>query len=327
MRKVLYSIVIALAAAACKGDGTPKAGSATAGSGAAAGSAGSATTAGSATGGSASSGGLGAAATGGVDQAAGSATGTAAPAVKDDGQAELGTGADGRSLYYARPLTAADLDGRTLRDLALMRNTVYARAGHTFRKAWLRDHFTAQPWYQARAQDDASKITDVDRANVKLIAARENAVPRDELTARRAALQASTAPSEAEAIELRLVNEQLGGTGAAPAAGSAKASPLEDPSQLERLLTLDDLADLSQRDLRILRNTVYARHGREFKSDTLIQWFSDKDWYQPDPTFTDARLTSIDRKNVRLIRSVEDSLGGPLSEHDQKAEEGWFDGA
>ena len=130
-------------------------------------------------------------------------------------------------------------------------------------------------------------------------------------------------PSETDLIELRLLNEQLGGTGGS----TAKASPLEDPSQLDRLLTLDELTDLSQRDLRILRNTVYARHGRTFKSNTLIQWFSDKDWYKPDDSFTEASLTPIDRTNVKLIRSVEDSLGGPMTEHQQKADEGWFDGA
>ena len=329
MRKVLYAITIAgLLTAGCgekKHEGAGKTGSAgsatTASTGSAAGSStGSAT--GSAAGSAATGSSTGSAATG---SAAGS--GSAAPAAKDDGVAEMGTGSDGRSLYYARALTEADLAGRTLRDLALMRNTVYARAGHTFRKAWLRDHFTAMPWYQAQPQDDASKITAVDRANVKRIADHENAVPHDELTARRTTLQAMASPSEADEVELRLLNEQLGGTGGKPAGGQAKVSPLEDPTQLDRLLTLDDLADLSQRDLRILRNTVYARHGREFKSDTLIAWFSDKDWYKPDPAFTESMLSAIDRKNVKLIRSVEDSLGGPMSEHDQKAEEGWFDGA
>ena len=48
-----------------------------------------------------------------------------------------------RPLYYDRALTPADLQGRTLRELTLMRNTVYARAGHPFRKKWLRDYFTA----------------------------------------------------------------------------------------------------------------------------------------------------------------------------------------
>jgi len=59
--------------------------------------------------------------------------------------------ADDRPLYYTRALTAADLDGRTLRELTLMRNTIYARAGHPFRKKWLHDYFAAQPAHSATA--------------------------------------------------------------------------------------------------------------------------------------------------------------------------------
>jgi hypothetical protein len=34
--------------------------------------------------------------------------------------------------YVERLLTSADLEGRSLDELALMRNTIYARAGRTF---------------------------------------------------------------------------------------------------------------------------------------------------------------------------------------------------
>lgn len=335
-RSVLAATLLsATFAFGCKGDSKPKpsagsaspAGSATAGSATAGSATAGSSTAGSATAGSATAGSATAGSATAGSAAAGSAAGSAAPAApKDDGLAEAGSGSDGRSLYYARALTAADLEGRTLRDLALMRNTVYARAGHKFRKAWLRDHFTAMPWYTPRDADDNSKITAVDRANVKLVAEREVGFSKDQLTAARDAITAKASPSATEQVELRLLNEQLGGTGGSKPS-AAKVSPLEDPSQLDRLLTLDELADLSQRDLRILRNTVYARHGRTFKSDTLIEWFSSKDWYKEDPSFSEDKLSAIDRKNVKLIRSVEDSLGGPMTEHQQKVEEGWFDGA
>lgn len=245
----------------------------------------------------------------------------------DDGLADHGAGHDGRGLYYARALTEADLDGRTLRDLALMRNTIYARAGHSFRKAWLREHFTAMPWYQARPEDDESKITATDRANAKLIAAREAAFPHDAMETRQAALAAQASRTPAEDVELRLLAEQLGKSVGVAGDSAPPRSPLEDPSQLDRLLTLGELSDLSRRDLRILRNTVYARHGREFKSAVLQQWFSDKEWYRPNPDFDESQLSSIDKKNVRLIRSVEDSLGGPMSEHEQQLEDGWWDAA
>ena len=40
---------------------------------------------------------------------------------------------DNRQLYYERALTDEDLAGRTLRELSLMRNWIYARAGNPFR--------------------------------------------------------------------------------------------------------------------------------------------------------------------------------------------------
>jgi len=238
-----------------------------------------------------------------------------------DGLPQFGVGQDGRPLYYDRALTQADLAGRTLRDLTLMRNVVYARAGHPFRKQFLREHFTAQPWYKALAKDDDSKITAIDRANVRQVAVAESAYPHETMVTQRDALVAKKSLTPVEAVELRLLNEQLGAVAPAGKGPAVKRNPLEDPTQLDRLLTLDELGDFSRRDLRILRNTVYARRGRAFKSPFLQAWFDDKEWYQIDPEFKESRLSSVDRKNIRLIRSVEDSLGGPMSDRDQRAED------
>ena len=228
-----------------------------------------------------------------------------------------------RPLYYDRALTSADLDGRTLRELTLMRNTIYARAGHPFRKQWLRDYFTAQTWYKALAKDDDSKITKIDSANVSLIAKAEQSQDRTDLTKRRddilARQRAGKAAAEDE-IELRLLNTRLGEWAAADADAKppAKVSPLEDPSQLDHVISVDQLSDFSRRDLRILRNTVYARHGKVFKSQLLQAYFNDMVWYKADSTFTEDRLTKTDITNIRLIKSVEQSVGGPMTDDEQR---------
>jgi len=263
--------------------------------------------------------------------APGSAGGAPAPApavapakTVPGGLPEYGTGPDGRPYYYERALTAEDLGGRTLRDLVLMRNTIYARAGHPFRKAWLRDYFTAQPWYKPRQTDDQAKITATDRANAKLVSDKETGFSRDQLIAMKDAISARAPRTPVDELELELLSTRLGTWVASSAAPAGQRSPLEDPRQLDRLLTLDQLSDLSRRDLRILRNTVYARRGRPFKSDVLQDWFGGMDWYHADDSYTDARLTAADKKNIKLIRSVEDQLGGALTEHEHKEEEGWF---
>jgi hypothetical protein len=231
-----------------------------------------------------------------------------------------------RPLYYDRALTPADLEGRTLRELALMRNTIYARAGHPFRKKWLHDHFAAQPWYKPLAKDDDRKITKLDRANAALIAQAEQGQKRPELKKRRDDILARQRAGKATAeddIELGILNTRLGEWAAAEAEARppANVSPLEDPSQLDHVIRVEQLSNLSRRDLRILRNTVYARHGRQFKSRLLQAYFEDMGWYQADPAFTEKRLTRVDVTNIRLIKSVEDTLGGALTEDEQRAED------
>ncbi len=55
------------------------------------------------------------------------------------------------------------------------------------------------------------------------------------------------------------------------------------PAQASRYLTNAELADCGCGDLKILRNEIYARHGRIFKTDYLRNYFMDQPWYSPDP--------------------------------------------
>src|SRR5215831_16275137 len=88
-----------------------------------------------------------------------------------------------RLLYYTREIAPSDLDGRTLRELSLMRNTIYARAGNKFRKKWLNDYFSAQPWYQPQEPLDETKITSLDRKNAETIATYDAGLTPDQLFA------------------------------------------------------------------------------------------------------------------------------------------------
>ena len=227
-----------------------------------------------------------------------------------------------RPLYYDRQVTQDDLNNRTLRELTLMRNTIYARAGNPFRKKWLNEYFSAQSWYHPLAQMDQSKLTPLDRKNAEAIADFDGSISRPDLLARRRVLLASHQEETPEGkIELRLLSMRLGDW----AGGEDEdRTPLEDPSLLDKQLTVDQLSDFSRRDLRLVRNLVYARRGRPFNSGLLQSYFGTLEWYKPDPKYTDARLTPLDKRNIKVILSVEDSLGGPLTDYQHKKEEGWF---
>jgi hypothetical protein len=57
--------------------------------------------------------------------------------------------------------------------------------------------------------------------------------------------------------------------------------------------------------LRVLRNTVYARHGRTFRIPQIRFYFQSKSWYTPRPDYRDSDLTPIDRSNIRTILAAE----------------------
>ncbi len=66
-----------------------------------------------------------------------------------------------------------------------------------------------------------------------------------------------------------------------------------------------DISWLSEDDLRLARNEIFARHGYVFKSDELESYFSEKSWYFPDPYY-DESLSKIEEYNVKLIEEMEE---------------------
>lgn len=53
------------------------------------------------------------------------------------------------------------------------------------------------------------------------------------------------------------------------------------PESNVRIYAKEELENLSDEELRLARNEIYARHGRIFSSDDLKQYFESKSWYQP----------------------------------------------
>lgn len=70
-------------------------------------------------------------------------------------------------------------------------------------------------------------------------------------------------------------------------------------------LTDSMLRGLSLYDLRVIRNEVYARHGRRFETPWLHAYFKDEAWYNPRPEFTIAELSEVEKNNVKLIQAAE----------------------
>ncbi len=81
----------------------------------------------------------------------------------------------------------------------------------------------------------------------------------------------------------------------------------------DKLISPQMLHGLSLHELRLLRNEIYARHGRQFQAPWLSQYFYSQPWYQPSDSFQDEQLSGKDKVNVETIVAYENKIHDELS--------------
>jgi hypothetical protein len=80
-----------------------------------------------------------------------------------------------------------------------------------------------------------------------------------------------------------------------------------------QVLSRANLEGLSLYELRLLRNEIYARRGREFRTGWIAEYFFGQSWYVPNPNFKDSRLNAIEKRNLDTIVNYENELHADLS--------------
>jgi serine/threonine protein kinase len=71
-------------------------------------------------------------------------------------------------------------------------------------------------------------------------------------------------------------------------------------------VTEEELIPMNCNDLAIMRNEIYARHGRQFSTPSFREYFKSQDWYQVDPNYSDNRVTALEKRNASLILNHEE---------------------
>ena len=90
------------------------------------------------------------------------------------------------------------------------------------------------------------------------------------------------------------------------------------PESSNRYLTDEEISKYTSDQLELAKNEIYARHGRQFVTDYIADYFNSKSWYQGtiDPETFDAEQGSVFNEyeiaNINKIQQWED----------QKASEG-----
>ena len=78
-----------------------------------------------------------------------------------------------------------------------------------------------------------------------------------------------------------------------------------DTGMLSGKLNPADLSCLNADQVRLLRNSIYARYGYRFKSKDLSDHFGKFSWYKAKADSVDRLLTAVDKGNLDIIAAVE----------------------
>ncbi len=234
----------------------------------------------------------------------------------------------------------------TAADWRVMIAEVEAIHGKIFTdEPWLQKYFEDRYWYKANPNYNGSVLTEIERKNLEKINAKRNedrkvAVSFGDMD------KFQNAPLTEELLkglslnDLRLIrNEFMARRGKKYVTpgflqyfewqdwykplkdqSKVKLNPTEEANvklieSLEKrtrekmatdLITEETVSGLFVEDLRVLRNELYARHGRVFKDAQLQKYFAEQSWYQPNPEFKDTDLNETEVKNLATIKAAEE---------------------
>lgn len=74
----------------------------------------------------------------------------------------------------------------------------------------------------------------------------------------------------------------------------------------KRRLTRDEAAQMSQREMSLARNAVYARHGYQFKNAELKEFFEAQRWFKAKTAdINTITLSETEVANINLIKELE----------------------
>lgn len=84
------------------------------------------------------------------------------------------------------------------------------------------------------------------------------------------------------------------------------------PDSSTKTYSESELSELSNYELYIARNEIFARHGRMFNNEDLQTYFGSKSWYHPSiapEDFSDSLLNSTEKANVETMSKIENARG------------------
>lgn len=257
-------------------------------------------------------------------------------------------------FWENKTITEENLSPNTAAEWRVLIAEMEAIHGKTFPdEPWLQKYFEERYWYKANPNYTPAMMSEGDRKNLSaIIAARDKqrkvAVSPGDMDKFQNAVLTEAMLENVTLNEARVMrNEFFARHGKRfttpgykafyewqdwykPAKNQAniKLNPIEEQNVktiqayenkirekiTTEVLNQDIFEGLFTEDLRVLRNEIYARHGRVFKDAELQKTFAAMTWYKPNPEYNDALLTETEKQNLKLIVEAEKSATSKLTE-------------
>lgn len=75
-----------------------------------------------------------------------------------------------------------------------------------------------------------------------------------------------------------------------------------------KLMPLKLLKALSRNEIRLIKAEILARHGYDFKTKEIKDYFNQKSWYKVDEHYNSAFLSTTEAQNIKFIMEYEKIL-------------------
>lgn len=168
-------------------------------------------------------------------------------------------------VYPTYYLSQGEVAAMDPEQLQFVINQIYAKNGYIFTKDHIQSYFSRMPWYTPVSKDANSlNMSSVDRANLNLLVQQRNSS-----------------------------GSNVSGLGW-----------MWTRYAVDSELTGSYVANLSDYDIQLLINTIYAKNGYIFETDSLQAMFEGQPWYQGvTRDGKSLKFSSLDQKNLRLLTS------------------------
>ena len=169
------------------------------------------------------------------------------------------------SVYPTYYLSETEVAGMDGEQIQFIINQIYAKNGYVFRTTEIQNYFSRMPWY-VPVSNDASRLqmSSVDRSNLNLLVSYRDGK-----------------------------SENISGLGW-----------MWTRRAVDSELTAGYVRNLSDYDIQLLINTIYAKNGYIFETDSLQYMFEGQAWYHGVTRDASAlNFSSLDQKNLRLLTS------------------------